>query len=449
MNTPKRSLLYVIRKRSRTFLLFVILLLVSTLIVSGLSILEASEDSSAELRKSTGASFTMERDLSSATRSSSGNTFIYQQEYITDEMLKEIAEIDGIKSYNAKIEGYLNLKKLDGTDLETIVYNTWNNQDAKYNTGTFGCFDTNYDSSFTSNQFTLSEGRHLTLDDKQVILMSTDLAEKYSLKVGDKLYLAISDNEVEFQKRNGDSDISANSVEVELIGTFNILKEQSDKNTLGQQELYENYVFTDMATFKEVYSTWPEAVKENEEGYESADFFLTDPAKLGSIMSEVSNISSVNWDNFNLISNDEVFQSSAGSMSNVEKLITTMIAAVVVIAAAVITLILSMWVRSRVKEIGILMSTGISKYKIMAQFVMETVLIAVFAFGLSWFTSNWAAGNLAQMIASTIPAGDVSVAPGSFILVCCSGILVILATIGISGIPVMRMKPGEILSKMS
>jgi len=411
--------------------------------------MDAAGDSSAELRESTGASFTMERNLSTATRSNSGNTFIYQQEYITEEMIKKIAGIDGIKSYNAKIGGYLDLQNLDGTNLETIVYNNWNNEDSKYNTGTFGCFDTNYDSLFTSNQFALSEGRHITIDDTQVILMSSDLAEKYNLKVGDKLNLAISDYRVQFEKRYGNSNLSANSVEVELIGIFNILKEQSDKNTLGQHELYENYIFTDMATFKEVYSKWPDAVKENEDGYESVDFFLTDPAQLGNIMSEVSKISSIDWNNFNLIANDEVYQASSSSMSNVEKLITTMIVVVVVIAAAIITLILSMWVRSRVRETGILMSTGISKYKIVAQYILEMILIAVFAFALSYFTSNAIAGNLGHIIDSTIAAGDVRIAAGNFILVCCTGIAVILAAIGISSIPVMRMKPREILSKMS
>lgn len=449
MNTPKRSLLYVIRKRSRTGLLFVILLVVSTLVLSGLSIMDAAGDSSAELRESTGTSFTMERNLSTATRSNSGNNFVYQQEYIADEMIEKISDIDGIKGYNAKIGGYLELQNLDGDRFETIVYNKWNEEDLKYDIGTFGCFNTAYDSFFTSNQFELSEGRHIATDDKQVILISDDLAEKYNFKVGDKLKLTLSEEQVQFEKRYGVSDISANSVDVEIIGIYKILEEQSDKETLGQYELYDNYVFTDMATFKEVFSTWAVAAKENEQGYESADFFLTDPAQLGSIMSEVSNISSINWNNFTLTANDEVFQQSASSMSNVEKLITTMIIVVVVIAAVIITLILSMWVRSRMRETGILMSTGIPKYKIVAQYVLETVLIAIFAFALSYFTSNAIAGNLGHIIDSTITAGDVHIAISNFILVFCTGIAVILASIGISSIPVMQMNPREILSKMS
>lgn len=449
MNTPKRSLLYVIRKRNRALLLFVILLVVSTLVLSGLSILDATGDSSAELRESTGTSFTMGRNLSTATKSNSGNSFVYQQEYITDEMIEKISKIDGIKGYNAKIEGYLELQNADGDRLETIVYNKWNVEDLKYDTGTFGCFNTAYDSFFTSNQFELSEGRHITTDDKQVILISNDLAKKYNLKVRDKLNITLSEERVQFEKRYGASDISANNVEVEIIGIYKILAEQSDKETLGQYELYENYVFADMATFKEIFSTWAVVAEENEQGYESADFFLTDPAQLGSIMSEVTDISSINWNNFTLTANDEVFQKSVNSMSNVEKLITTMIVVVVIIATVIITLILSMWVRSRIHETGILMSTGISKYKIVTQYVLETVFIAIFAFALSYFTSNVIAGNLGNVIDSTMAAGSVRVATSSFIMLCCVGIFIILAAVGISSIPVIRMKPREILSKMS
>ncbi|MGL6200410.1 MAG: ABC transporter permease [Lachnospiraceae bacterium] len=450
MNTPKRSLLYVVRKRSRTLLLFVILLVVSTLVLSGLSIMDAAGDSSTELRESTGASFTMERNLSTATKSNSGNTFVYQQEYITDEMIEKISEIDGIKGYNAKKECIPDIQDINGKNLETIVYTNWYDDPIlKYNSKLFASLNTSYDSYFTSNEFQLTEGRHIEPNDEYKILMSNELAEKYNLKVGDKIKLALTEEFVSAEKQSGTSDISVNDVEIEIIGIYNILTEQSDKNTLAQSELYENYIFSDIASFTELFSTWPAAMEEFGDGYGEADFFVSDPAQLGSIMSEVSNISSINWNNLTMNANDEVYQASSNSMSNVEKLITTMIIVVVIIAAAIVTLILSMWVRSRVRETGILMSTGIAKYKIVAQFVLETVLIAAFAFALSYFTSNAIAGNLGHIIDSTIATGDVQVAMSSFILVCCAGIAVILAAIGISSIPVMRMKPREILSKMS
>ncbi|MGL6200411.1 MAG: ABC transporter permease [Lachnospiraceae bacterium] len=451
MNTPKRSLLYVIRKRSRTLLLFVILLAVSTLVLSGLSIMDAASDSSAELRESTGASFTIKPNYETGTRSGTDSSYLMTQEQINEGTVNEIMKIDGVKAYNAKLQEILSLQAVNSDYLETVVYNNWSDSDIlKYNSLVFGSINTNYDSFFTSDQFQLTQGHHISVEDKNVVIISNDLASKHNLQIGDKIRLSVSDYMAEAIKADDPSaNISANSAEAEIIGLFDILTEQSDKETLGQHELYDNYIYTDISTIKNVVSTTQELTELFEEGYGSVDFFVNDPAQLSNIMSQVSNISSINWDNFTLTANDEVYQASSSSMSNVEKLITTMIVVVVIIAAAIVTLILSMWVRSRVRETGILMSTGIAKYKIVAQFVLETVLIAVFAFALSYFASNAIAGNLGHIIDSTIATGDVQVAMSSFIFVCCAGIAVILAAIGISSIPVMRMKPREILSKMS
>jgi len=403
--------------------------------------MDAAGDSSAELRESTGTSFTMEQNMETATRIGNGNSYLLQQEYITDEMVSEISKIDGISgddaSYGGQKVACAELQDIKGDKLDLIVYTDMWEDDISAIVGPYGCSNTENQSYFKNKQFVLTEGRHITSDDENKVIISNAVAEQNGLKVGDKIVAAVTNFISE--------DRGTNKVEVEIIGLYDIFMDQSDKATLTSLELYENFTFLDTMAYKELFSMY----KEITEGYNTVTFFVTDPTQLSSIMSEVSNISSINWNNFNLIANDEVYQASSGSMSNVEKLITTMIVVVVVIAAAIITLILSMWVRSRVRETGILMSTGISKYKIVAQYVLETVLIAIFAFALSYFTSNAIAGNLGHIIDSTIAAGDVRVATGNFILVCCAGIAVILAAIGISSIPVMRMKPREILSKMS
>ena len=66
----------------RTLLLFV-LLLAATFVLSGLSAMEASENTSAKLR-GTGASFTVERNLSTGSMNSMGGGMsVIQQELVT------------------------------------------------------------------------------------------------------------------------------------------------------------------------------------------------------------------------------------------------------------------------------------------------------------------------------------------------------------------------------
>ena len=59
MNLLKRAGLYTLRSRGRTLLLFALLLLAAVFVLNGFAAMEASEKTSARLRGTTGASFTV------------------------------------------------------------------------------------------------------------------------------------------------------------------------------------------------------------------------------------------------------------------------------------------------------------------------------------------------------------------------------------------------------
>ena len=89
------------------------------------------------------------------------------------------------------------------------------------------------------------------------------------------------------------------------------------------------------------------------EGYEYADFYVDDPEQLESIIRSVQEIDSINWNNFNVTVNDEVYERAAGSISNTTILIRTLIIVIIVISAGVVALFLSFWLKSRLRETGI------------------------------------------------------------------------------------------------
>lgn len=452
MNILKRSLLYIVRKRKRTLLLLIILTVISTLVLSGLSILNTTKDSSAKLRESTGSGFSITPNLETATKKATkdANSFDYEQEQINNDMLNKILKVNGVKGYNSKYIAVPSIQALDGKNLETVVYtDIFDMPILKYGAMGYGCIDTNYDSYFTSNKFKLAKGRHITKDDKNKIIMSSELAKKHNFKIGDKLKWTILDEAVEAQNGKGSTDIGTADIEVEIVGIFDILTEQSDKSSLSQHELYENFIFSDMQTIYDFYANSPQVKEEMDKGFYEVDFFVKDPKELETVMKNVKNISSINWNNFTITANDEVYKTSSDSMSNVDKLITTMIVIVVIISLIIVTLILSMWTRSRLRETGILMSTGISKANILTQYTLETLFVALFAFGLCYFISSLIAGNFGNIIDSSIESSDIKVTINSFIPVFSFGILSILISIGVSSISIMRMNPKEILSKMS
>ena len=136
-------------------------------------------------------------------------------------------------------------------------------------------------------------------------------------------------------------------------------------------------------------------------------------------------------------------------------------------------------------EMGILLSVGISKIKIVGQYVLECVLIAVAAFSLSYFASTFVAQSagdvfLSQMVAeqqqenerfsagashdglkfntakgeiemliSTSDSIDIHVGTDEIAIVLITGLMIILIAVSVASVTVIRLKPKEILSKMS
>ena len=168
-NLGIRAVLHTVRKWKKTLLLFCLLLFITTLVLSGLAIADAQEEQSEELRGVTGASFTV----------NANNGYTLQP--VTDEMIQEIAAIDGVESYNTSQYTIANIYHQDtlmkGTDEREGV------ADLFYATG---CFDSEYSPLFLSGALRLTEGRHVTEGNSGIILYE-GLAEKYGLSLGDTL----------------------------------------------------------------------------------------------------------------------------------------------------------------------------------------------------------------------------------------------------------------------
>ena len=405
MNLLKRAGLYTLRSRGRTLLLFAVLLLAATFVLSGLSAMEASENTSAKLRGTTGASFTVERNLSTGSMNSMGGGMsVIQQEFVTDAMLDEIRKVEGIKGYTAKEIGYYNLTDLSGNPYR-MIYDTslWDDTDLDYQANVIGSFFTEYDELFLSQAFQLTQGRHITDQDEDGIIISEDLAEKHGLSLG-------------------------------------------DRSSMAPYNIYENYIFAPMCVTKSLID-WVDDEAERE-GYEYADFYVDDPEQLESIIRSVQEIDSINWNNFNVTVNDEVYERAAGSISNTTILIRTLIIVIIVISAGVVALFLSFWLKSRLRETGILLAMGIPKTALVLQHMAETALTAVPAFGAAWFASRWSAGWITGLFESGIAAGTAAVSEWDFARVCAGGALILSAAVLLSCIPVFRYKPREILSMM-
>ena len=122
-------------------------------------------------------------------------------------------------------------------------------------------------------------------------------------------------------------------------------------------------------------------------------------------------------------------------------------------------MILILWIRERIHEIGILLSIGVNRYKIIIQFIAELFYISIPSVILSFIIGNGLANKiLSEMISREAIIGSanstkmglfsmeniitMSQSYGILILII---ILSVLFTLGI----LLMKKPKKILSKMS
>ena len=416
MNLGIRAILYTVRKWKKTLLIFCLLLSITTLVLSGLAIADAQEEQSEELRGVTGASFTVTANNG------------YTLNPVTDEMIDEIAAIDGIESYNASQWTVVNLFE-NGNAIEALEGQEYT-KDLFYGTG---CFDSAYSPLFLTGALRLTEGHHVTESNGGIILYE-GVAEKYGLSIGDTL-----------EVKNGNPDDPL--VECEIAGLFEVIADDTDEQaTMAKPSTfydYEEYIFVDMDVMSAVSA--PYTASEGN-GISSVDFFVSDAAKLESIVQKVQENTSIDWNSYYLTVNDEVYERISSSLSDTGTLITTLIVVITVVSMVLIILILSMSVRSRKREMGILLAVGIAKPSVILQYVLETALIAVVAFPLAYLSSSKVAGTLGTLFGKT--AENVVVTPQHFALVTVAGGILLIIAVIVSCIPALRFKPKQILSQM-
>ena len=424
MNLGLRAILYTVRKWKKTLLVFCLILSISTLVLSGLAIADAQEEQSEELRGVTGASFTVERNLSTGGWASGNGGSYSTQEFISDEMLQEISSVDGVAGYDGSIVSMPYYFKETGESVVTTGYTN-----SFY---TYGSINTEYNDLFASGRFELVEGSHITENITNGLIISRERAEQNGLKIGSKV--------------NGINDPYTDDPEVnmEIVGIFEVVADKNDEATMYDASTmwdFSNYAFCSKAAMEAMCVNYGDGNKIQE-----ADFFVTDAAQLENVIAEVQNISSINWDNFIIYANDEVYQNISSALSDTNTLVTTLIVAITVVSLVLITLILSMSIRSRKRETGILLAVGIAKPAVILQYVLETLLIAVVAFPLAYLSSKQVAGTLGTLFGKA--SESVIVLPEHILLVAVGGGILLITAVLISSISAMRLKPRQILSQM-
>lgn len=91
---------------------------------------------------------------------------------------------------------------------------------------------------------------------------------------------------------------------------------------------------------------------------------------------------------YELDAQDNVYKQMIYPIENIASFSKTIVIMVSIAGATILGLIITLSIKERRKEIGILLSIGEKKWKLMGQLLVEVLCIAVLAFGLSLATGE-------------------------------------------------------------
>ncbi len=423
----KNAVAYIFRKRNRTVIIFIILTTVLSCIYSCLNIMKSTSNIERNLYKLSNTSL-------SITQNNNENFEINQFKEIENikEIKETIAQYDGLaKPTNIKaVEG---MQMVERDDLPEEFKNIFSIEATN---------NTEKSNLFNSGIFTLIKGRHIKKDDREKIIIHEELAQKNNLELNDKINLKLFDsNNNEIKKE----------YEFEIVGIFSGKKQE--KYTGLTSDFSENMVFIDYESSQ----TALNKAKSNEVA-NKLDIFSDSPEDTNIALNKIKDIK-IDWSKFNIEKDDDAYEGTLETVDGIKHIIKIMTYSIMIGGIIVLSLILILWLRERIYEIGILLSIGISKTKIIGQFILELIFVSIPSIVVSLFLGNiilnQIIGGFKNSDNSTIIINNLlkndNLISNITIFLQSYGILIgiIVLSVIMTSAMILIKKPKEILSKIS
>ncbi|MEH7355150.1 ABC transporter permease [Neobacillus drentensis] len=399
MNFIKRALLSVKARKGRTFITLIIFMIICNLVLAGFAIRSATEKASELARQKLGSEVTLEPDMDKIIqklqKDSTGRIHI---DPLTEQMAGKLAKLDHVKSYNyisntfVVADGFKPFKTSNnsqnqdnGTQVASASPPGFTQPDIAMD----GVLDGGQLASFKDGTNKIVEGRQITKDDadKQVVVIEKHLAEENNLKVGSKVKVKSVDDKT--------------SGEFEVVGIYET--SGSSQQPMGMDMPMMNPYNKMYAPYKASLKVTPK-FEDQEPGISQVVYYLDDPKNTEAFKAAAKK-QNIDFDTFKLDAKDEAYKKMMGPIENVASFSKTVVYIVAIAGAVILGLIVLLSIKERRYEMGVLLSIGERKGKLIGQFLAEILLIGSFAFALSLFTGN----VLSQMVGDSLLQKEIAV----------------------------------------
>ena len=394
---------YLCRKKSKTFILLLVLLFINSMILGSYMILYATEDSRITMQEKMGTKAVLEVKGSSR--------------FITEYEVREIRAMDGVISVNRMADSAVypvNFNPITNSDSEDE--NNWKVTLLSYD-------ELERDSAFSDLRYRLMKGDMITEGSGKGAVINFALADANGLEIGDEMEVGTETGSV---------------INVKIIGVFVAGSERNQMDTLPAVNRIENQIFIDNESYAELFDN---------AGYRKIAVYIKNPDQIDGLVQELEDFLGSRVE---ITAADILYRQLEVPLNRIVRVMKLMLVFTLVAGVTIPSLLLCMWMRSRKREIAVLISIGKRKPDIFMQVFMETAVIFCLSVSGSCVIGSGMAGimkkllmeeNTAVLLSVSLQARDIAT------MFFAGGCIAVIA-VCISLLPILRANPKEILSKM-
>jgi putative ABC transport system permease protein len=240
---------------------------------------------------------------------------------------------------------------------------------ARGDTSVQGINSFDFISDVEAGNMKIVEGKKFDETTKNGVVISNELAEANSLKVGSEMTF----------KRTSDSA----EIKLTVVGIYQTSTEDFNYNT----------VYANIDTAKQFYTE--EQLKTL--NVQNVRYYLTSASDKDAFLAETNvEYKDLGTQNLKLDIDDSSYQTMVGPIEQVGSFSVTILWIVIIATVAIVTLIVVINVKDRRYEMGVLLSLGAKKSNIVGQIFVELILVGTIAFGASLATSQILAQKMGE-----------------------------------------------------
>ena len=407
MNFYQLALRYLTRKKSKTLLLFFVLVFIGSMVLSTIMIMRATEDSKSLIQEKTNAKVVVEIKNS--------------KNRISNEEVEQISLLEGVSSINRQsissvfLSNGIPFTMSESTETDNLKVTV------------FSYDDLENDSAFFEQRYRIIAGNYIDPDTQNGVVVNSLFAELNELNIGDT---------IEFKTEDG---ITASA---EIVGLFFSGGERKQSDTTLAVNRMENNIFMDNNTFSQLFEKY---------GYYEVAVYAKNPEELEALKTNLTSIFSESPDKVSMTTSDTLFQQTKAPLEQIIRIVNLMLILTVITGTVVITILLCMWMRTRKKEAAIFISIGKTKLSILLQVLSE-------AFGVFSISVVGACGIgtviakiLKNLFLNSQTANftlEVALEFSDIISLLCIGSVIVIIAVIFSMFPILRANPKDTLSRM-